>query len=53
MWQTGDFLFAFIYYIYVTNIEQFTKIRPVVELKEGIKVTNGNGSLEYPYQIEL
>lgn len=30
-----------------------TKIRPVVELKEGIKVTNGNGSLEYPYQIEL
>ena len=30
-----------------------TKIRPVVELKEEIKVTSGNGSIEYPYQIEI
>ena len=30
-----------------------TKIRPVVQLKENIKVVSGNGSLEYPYEIEI
>lgn len=30
-----------------------TKIRPVVQLKQNIKVISGNGTISYPYQIKI
>jgi len=39
--------------IYGMNYTAIAGIRPVINLKESIKVVSGNGTANYPYEISL